>query len=78
MGTFKGKTRAKRLTFKAEQKITVLPAAKKEGLRRKGTAPFRRFEDLKRSRTVGQFLKRHPKWMTTIARAVREELVRVR
>jgi len=45
--------------------------------RRKGSAPYRRYEALLKPNTVGQFLKAFPKWGATIARAVREELIEI-
>lgn len=59
-----------------DQRITVL-AQGKENPRTPGKAPFKRYETLLKSPTVGAFLKVHPKWASTIARAVREGLVRV-
>jgi hypothetical protein len=59
-----------------DQRITVL-AQGKENPRSPGKAPFKRYATLLKSPTVGAFLKVHPKWISTIARAVREGLVRV-
>jgi hypothetical protein len=62
--------------YEDDQRITVL-AQGKENPRSPGKPPFKRYETLLKSPTVGAFLKVHPKWASTIARAVREGLVRV-
>jgi len=77
----KGKTRAARMKFQAGQKITVLPAGRKPAdVRREGSPPFKRYTALIKSRTVGAFLAKPGmgKWSSTIARAVRENLISVR
>jgi hypothetical protein len=66
-----------RVAFNADAKIVVLPAGK-ENPRRKGTARYRRYEDLLRSKTVGDFLAKHPKWHATITRCVIAKLIEVR
>jgi membrane protein involved in colicin uptake len=66
--------RAPRLDVDA--KITVL-ASGKTNPRRAGTGPFKRYEALRKSRTVGAFLKAFPNRAATIRRAVEEKLIRV-
>ena len=76
----KGKTRAKPMKFDAKSKITVTAKGRSEEVgRRKGSDPWKRFQALRTSRTVGAFLAKPgmKKWMSTIARAVRDDLVRV-
>jgi len=66
-----------RTQYENGAKITILTAGR-ENPRRKGTAPYKRYDVLLRSRTVGAFLKKLPKWRSTITRAVREKLVVVK
>jgi hypothetical protein len=67
----------KRAEFNADAKIVVLPAGK-ENPRREGTARWKRYEDLRKSGTVGEFLKKHPRWNSTITRCVIEKLIELR
>jgi hypothetical protein len=66
----------KRVTYQDSQRIVVMPAGKTNP-RRAGKGPFGRYAALVKSRTVGDFVKMHPKWPQTIARAVREQLVKI-
>jgi hypothetical protein len=68
--------KAPALKYADDQRITVL-AQGKENPRTPGKAPFKRYATLLKSPTVGAFLKVHPNWTSTIARAVREGLIRV-
>jgi hypothetical protein len=72
-------TRARRVPprFADTARITVLPAGK-ENPRRKGGGPYQRYEVLLKSRTVGEFLKKHPKWRSTIYRALTEDPPRIK
>jgi hypothetical protein len=58
------------------QRIVVLPAGKANP-RRAGSAPYKRYAVLLKSRTVGAFLKSQPKWRGTIVRALKEQRIRV-
>jgi len=62
--------------FDDNAKITLL-AKGKENPRRPNTGPFKRYEVLRKSRTVAQFLKVLPKWRATINRAEKEGFIRV-
>jgi hypothetical protein len=72
-------TRARRIPpqFQDNAKITVLEAGK-ENPRRKGSGPYQRYEVLLKSRTVGAFLQKYPKWRSTIYRALRESPPRIK
>jgi hypothetical protein len=73
----KAKSVAKRAPrFDHDAKIVVL-AGGKSNPRRAGTGPFKRYEALRKSRTVGAFLKAFPNRAATIRRAVEEKLIRV-
>ena len=58
--------------------IVFTPKGKEAGNpRKKGSPPWRRFETLRKSKTVGAFLKTAGKnWMPTISRAVNEGLIK--
>jgi hypothetical protein len=62
--------------FALNAKITVLPDGK-ENPRRQGSGPFARYEDILKSKTVGDFLKRQPQWRATLKRAVDEGLIAI-
>src|SRR5262245_59947373 len=78
--TAKTKTVARKVVarkrFNALARITFTNKGKVNP-RRKGTGPYKRYETLRKAGTVGMFLKKHPKWHSTIVRAVREGFVRV-
>ena len=57
-----------------DARIVVLPAGK-ENPRKPGSARRTRYEDLRKSATVGDFLKKHPRRNSTIARAVIAKLI---
>jgi hypothetical protein len=63
--------------FNADAKIVVLPAGK-ENPRRESTARWKRYRDLQNSKTVGEFLAKHPRWNSTITRCVIEKLIELR
>jgi hypothetical protein len=63
--------------FNADAKIVVLPAGK-ENPRREGTARWQRYRDLQNSKTVGEFLKKHPRWRATVTRCVIDKLIELR
>jgi hypothetical protein len=63
--------------FDPAARIVVLPAGK-ENPRREGTARWKRFHDLQNSKTVGEFLKKHPRWNSTITRCVIDKLIELR
>src|SRR5262245_56515812 len=58
-------------------RIVVLPAGK-ENPRREGSARWRRYRDLINSKTVGDFLAKHPKWHATVTRCVAAKLIELR
>jgi hypothetical protein len=62
--------------FADTAKITVLEKGKTNP-RRPKTGPYNRYEALKKSRTVADFLKVQPKWRATINRAVKEGFIKV-
>jgi hypothetical protein len=70
------KVATKRARYEDNARITVLPGGK-ENPRKTGSAPFKRYAVLLKSRTVGAFLKAQPKWHSTIVRAVKEQRIRV-
>jgi hypothetical protein len=51
----------KRPEFNADAKIVVLPAGK-ENSRREGTERWKRYETILKSKTVGDFLAKFPRW----------------
>jgi hypothetical protein len=71
------KSTARRVRFADNARITVLPGGKTNP-RREGSAPYKRYAVLLKSRTVGAFLKSQPKWYATISRAVKENRIKVR
>jgi hypothetical protein len=66
----------RRARYSDNARIVVL-ADGKDNPRREGTAPFKRYAVLLKSRTVGAFLKSQPKWYATITRAVKEKRIKV-
>ena len=66
-----------RAEYNADAKIVVLPAGK-ENPRREGSARWKPYEDLRKSGTVGEFLKKHPRWNSTITRCVIEKLIEIK
>jgi hypothetical protein len=70
------KTRSEIPQFSDDAAIQILPAGK-ENPRRKGSGPYQRYEVLLKSRKVSDFLKKQPKWRSTIYRAIRDDLIRV-
>jgi hypothetical protein len=68
------KTKAFAPKYDVSQKIQVLVDTNP---RREGLPPYERFEALRKSKTVGDFLKKYPEWRATIARAVKENLIKV-
>jgi hypothetical protein len=67
----------KRPEFNSDARIVVLPAGK-ENPRREGTARWQRYEDLLKSKTVGDFLAKHPRRNSTITRCVIARLIELR
>jgi hypothetical protein len=67
----------KRPEFNPDSKIVVL-AAGKENPRREGTARWKRYRDLVASKTVGEFLGKHPRWNSTVTRCVIDGLIELR
>jgi hypothetical protein len=63
--------------FNPEARIVVL-AAGKENPRREGTARWVRYRDLVASKTVGEFLAKHPRWHATVTRCVIAGLIELR
>jgi hypothetical protein len=55
----------------------VLPAGKVNP-RREGTARWKRYEDILKSKTVGDFLAKHPRWNSTLTRCVMAKLIELR
>jgi hypothetical protein len=60
----------------ASPRIVVLPNGQNNP-RRPGTPPHQRYESLLQSATIGEFLQRHPGWITTVQRAVREGYIKI-
>lgn len=77
VGTVKTNDSGVRPVFNADAKIVVLEAGK-ENPRREGTARWKRYEDLRNSKTVGEFLAKHPKWHATVTRCVIEKLIELK
>jgi hypothetical protein len=67
----------KRPEFNPDSKIVVL-AAGKENPRREGSARWKRYRDLVASKTVGEFLAKHPRWNSTVTRCVIDKLIELR
>ena len=63
--------------FNPPARIVVLPAGK-ENPRREGTARWKRYEDILKSKTVGDFLAKHPRWNSTLTRCVIAKLIELR
>jgi hypothetical protein len=63
--------------FDPQARIVVLPAGK-ENPRREGSARWVRYRDLMASKTVGEFLKKHPRWNSTVTRCVIAKLIELR
>jgi hypothetical protein len=63
--------------FNPDAKI-VVTAKGKENPRREGTARWKRYEDLRKSATVAEFLAKHPRWNSTITRCVIAKLIELR
>lgn len=63
--------------FGADAKIVVLPAGKTNP-RKPGSARYKRYEDVLKSKTVGDFLARHPRRNSTLTRLVIAKLIEIR
>jgi hypothetical protein len=63
--------------FNPQARIVVL-AAGKENPRREGTERWKRYEAILKSKTVGDFLAKFPKWNSTLTRCVIDKLIELR
>jgi hypothetical protein len=63
--------------FDPQARIVVLPAGK-ENPRREGTERWKRYEAILKSKTVGDFLAKFPRWNSTITRCVIDKLIELR
>jgi hypothetical protein len=69
-------TRRETPNFSDDAAIHILPKGR-ENPRRKDSGPYKRYEVLLKSRRVSDFLRKQPKWRSTIYRAIRDDLIKV-